>query len=161
MAIRPVLRMGDERLLTPSAPVKKFNTKDLRELIQVVARGDGTVQRYDDGYSKFLTRRVVVRPTAPEPVKAPPPDRPVPAKILTVLGTAPDTFATGIVVDAVTGLVLFAYIYPVRLVTVMLLKASLVPPSIFCQIDPLNTAQSPTPHKVSPSRFVEPATETR
>lgn len=33
MAIRPVLRMGDERLLTPSVPVKKFNTKDLRELI--------------------------------------------------------------------------------------------------------------------------------
>ena len=33
MAIRPVLRMGDPRLLEPSKPVKKFRTAELRGLI--------------------------------------------------------------------------------------------------------------------------------
>ena len=33
MAIRPVLRMGDERLLQASTPVKKFNTRELHALI--------------------------------------------------------------------------------------------------------------------------------
>jgi peptide deformylase len=33
MAIKPVLRMGDPRLLEPSQPVKKFRTQELRELI--------------------------------------------------------------------------------------------------------------------------------
>lgn len=33
MAIKPVLRMGDPRLLEPSRPVKKFKTAELRELI--------------------------------------------------------------------------------------------------------------------------------
>lgn len=33
MAIKPVLRMGDPRLLEPSHPVKKFRTAELNELI--------------------------------------------------------------------------------------------------------------------------------
>ncbi len=33
MAIRPVLRMGDPRLLEPSRPVKKFRTAELNDLI--------------------------------------------------------------------------------------------------------------------------------
>lgn len=33
MAIKPVLRMGDPRLLEPSRPVKKFRTLELSELI--------------------------------------------------------------------------------------------------------------------------------
>lgn len=33
MAIRPLLRMGDPRLLEPSRPVKKFRTAELKELI--------------------------------------------------------------------------------------------------------------------------------
>ena len=33
MAIRPVLRMGDPRLLEPSRPIKKFRTAELNELI--------------------------------------------------------------------------------------------------------------------------------
>ena len=33
MAIKPVLRMGDPRLLEPSRPVKKFRTAELNELI--------------------------------------------------------------------------------------------------------------------------------
>ena len=33
MAIKPVLRMGDPRLLAPSHPVKKFRTPELSELI--------------------------------------------------------------------------------------------------------------------------------
>jgi peptide deformylase len=33
MAIRPVLRMGDARLLQPSRPVKKFRNGELQELI--------------------------------------------------------------------------------------------------------------------------------
>ena len=33
MAIRPVLRMGDPRLLTPSQPVERFDTGELRALI--------------------------------------------------------------------------------------------------------------------------------
>jgi peptide deformylase len=33
MAIKPVLRMGDPRLLEPSRPVKKFRTGELQELI--------------------------------------------------------------------------------------------------------------------------------
>lgn len=33
MAIKPVLRMGDPRLLEPSQPIKKFRTRELRELI--------------------------------------------------------------------------------------------------------------------------------
>jgi peptide deformylase len=34
MAIRPILRMGDPRLLQPSAPVREFGTPQLRELVQ-------------------------------------------------------------------------------------------------------------------------------
>ena len=34
MAIKPVLRMGDPRLLEPSRPVKKFRTVELNELIK-------------------------------------------------------------------------------------------------------------------------------
>ncbi len=34
MAIKPVLRMGDPRLLKASKPVKKFHTDELRELIR-------------------------------------------------------------------------------------------------------------------------------
>ena len=33
MAIRPVLRMGDSRLLEPSRPIKKFRTAELNDLI--------------------------------------------------------------------------------------------------------------------------------
>ncbi len=33
MAIKPVLRMGDPRLLEPSKPIKKFRTAELRNLI--------------------------------------------------------------------------------------------------------------------------------
>ena len=33
MAIKPVLRMGDPRLLEPSSPIKKFRTAELNELI--------------------------------------------------------------------------------------------------------------------------------
>lgn len=33
MAIKPVLRMGDPRLLEPSRPIKKFRSRELRELI--------------------------------------------------------------------------------------------------------------------------------
>jgi peptide deformylase len=33
MAIRPVLRMGDPRLLEPSKPIKKFHTPELKDLI--------------------------------------------------------------------------------------------------------------------------------
>jgi peptide deformylase len=33
MAIRPVLRMGDPRLLEPSKPVERFDTPELRILI--------------------------------------------------------------------------------------------------------------------------------
>ncbi|MEQ1772182.1 MAG: peptide deformylase [Burkholderiales bacterium] len=33
MAIKPVLRMGDPRLLAPSRPVKNFRTAELKELI--------------------------------------------------------------------------------------------------------------------------------
>ncbi len=33
MAIKAVLRMGDPRLLEPSRPIKKFRTRELRELI--------------------------------------------------------------------------------------------------------------------------------
>ena len=33
MAIRPILRMGDPRLLQPSAPVREFGTPELLELI--------------------------------------------------------------------------------------------------------------------------------
>jgi peptide deformylase len=33
MAIRPVLRMGDPRLLEPSRPIRKFRTPELNELI--------------------------------------------------------------------------------------------------------------------------------
>ena len=33
MAIKPVLRMGDPRLLEPSRPIKKFRTAELNELI--------------------------------------------------------------------------------------------------------------------------------
>jgi peptide deformylase len=33
MPIKPVLRMGDERLLRRAEPVKKFNTSELRELL--------------------------------------------------------------------------------------------------------------------------------
>ena len=33
MAIKPVLRMGDPRLLQPSRPIKKFRTVELNELI--------------------------------------------------------------------------------------------------------------------------------
>lgn len=33
MAIRPVLRMGDPRLLEPSRPVKRFGTAELNELL--------------------------------------------------------------------------------------------------------------------------------
>jgi peptide deformylase len=33
MAIRPVLRMGDPRLLEPSRPIRKFNTAELKDLI--------------------------------------------------------------------------------------------------------------------------------
>lgn len=33
MAIRPVLRMGDPRLLVPSKPIKKFRTTELSDLI--------------------------------------------------------------------------------------------------------------------------------
>jgi len=33
MAIRPVLRMGDPRLLEPSRPVEKFDTSELHQLI--------------------------------------------------------------------------------------------------------------------------------
>lgn len=66
----------------------------------------------------------------------------------------------GMVRLAVTGLVLLAYMYPVKVVTVKLVTLDVSPPSTFCQIDPLNTAQSPTPHNVVPSRLVLPATET-
>ena len=66
----------------------------------------------------------------------------------------------GMVVDAVTFDVPLAYMYPVRADTEMLTKLPESPPSTFYQILPLNTAQSPTPHKVVPSRFVEPATDT-
>lgn len=34
MAIKPVLRMGDPRLLVPSKPIKKFNTPELAALIE-------------------------------------------------------------------------------------------------------------------------------
>ncbi|HTD90058.1 MAG TPA: peptide deformylase [Burkholderiales bacterium] len=33
MAVKPVLRMGDPRLLEPSRPIKKFRTAELNELI--------------------------------------------------------------------------------------------------------------------------------
>jgi peptide deformylase len=33
MAIRPVLRMGDPRLLEPSKPIKKFHTPELKDLV--------------------------------------------------------------------------------------------------------------------------------
>jgi hypothetical protein len=66
----------------------------------------------------------------------------------------------GMVNDVVTGLVLLAYMYPVRVVTVRLVTFVVSPASTFCQMLPLKTAQSPTPHKVVPFRLVEPATDT-
>jgi hypothetical protein len=79
---------------------------------------------------------------------APPPDKPVPTKTLVVLATAPVTLATGIVVDAVTTLLVLAYIYPFRVVTVRDVNKPTSPPSIFCQIVPLKAAISPTLHRV-------------
>jgi hypothetical protein len=66
----------------------------------------------------------------------------------------------GMVRLAVTGLVLLAYMYPVKVVTVRVVTVDVSPPSTLCQTDPLNTAQSPTPHSVVPSRLVLPATDT-
>ena len=60
---------------------------------------------YDPTVTAVLAKFMVTLP-----VNAPPPDNPVLAIIFTVLATAPATLATGIVVDAVTGLVLLAYI---------------------------------------------------
>lgn len=44
MAIKPVLRMGDPRLLEPSRPVERFGTSELRELI---ADMDDTMRALD------------------------------------------------------------------------------------------------------------------
>ena len=90
----------------------------------------------------------------------PPPDRPVPAVTVLVLGTAPVTLATGMAVEAVTRLEPLAYIYPVKLVTDISTKDSVVPPLTFSQVEPLKIAKSPTDHNAIPFRLVVPATET-
>jgi len=81
-------------------------------------------------------------------VSAPPPDNKPPASTLMVFATAPDTFATGMVVEAVTPAVLLLYMYPVRVVTVRPEITLVSPPSIFCQTEPLKQARSPTPQSV-------------
>lgn len=111
---------------------------------------------------RFVTVPELGVPNAP-PLTTKAPEEPVlTAKAVATPVPKPLKEVTGIVDDAVTLLVPFAYIYPVNPVTVNDENASDDEPNTFSQafVVPLKIAQSPTDHKEIPFKVVVPAVET-